>query len=232
MSTLLHRAIRLGGVLAAAASLAACATVERPSTSIVAQQSAMAPAGFLDLCRRAPGECVDEQPLAPRPQLTPALWGELNAANGAVNTHMRPRTDMEVYGEEEHWASASDPQDRGDCEDFALAKRRLLVQGGVPKSALSLAVVFSARTGRHAILVVQTGQGDFVLDSLSAWVRPWRESGYIFLEKQNSDWRTWSVVDDTPMSREIGFERPVTIAQLQRVAGEPATATAALASRP
>lgn len=225
------RNVLVAGLLAA--GLGACATTTPPSTLLAAVRPALAPAGFLDLCRRDPGECRDETPDAPAPRFSPAVWSELVAANDLVNHRMRPRTDMEVYGEEEHWASASDPQDRGDCEDFALAKRRELVRMGYPKSALAMAVVFSARTGRHAVLVASTSEGDYVLDSLSPWVRPWRSAGYMFLERENRDWLTWASVESAPLLDNARSEPRLTIAQLQSVpALRDAAATAAVALAP
>ena len=40
-----------------------------------------------------------------------------------------PRTDMEMWGREEVW---SYPEGIGDCEDYALEKRRQLMALGVP----------------------------------------------------------------------------------------------------
>ena len=109
----------------------------------------------------------------------------LRTANDQVNGMMRPSTDEQTYGVEDYW---NDPAlrygVRGDCEDFALEKRRLLIDRGVPAAALSIAIVRTRRDDEHAVLVVTTKAGDYVLDNLAADVRPWRRSGYTWISRQ------------------------------------------------
>lgn len=55
----------------------------------------------------------------------------------------------------------------GDCEDFALTNRHYLLKAGWPSKALLLATGSTFKQKRrHAILVVRTSEGDWVVDSL------------------------------------------------------------------
>ena len=117
----------------------------------------------------------------------------LRTVNNQVNDMMRPSTDERTYGVEDYW---NDPAlvygVRGDCEDFALEKRRLLIDRGVPAAALSIAIVRTRRDEEHAVLVVTSKAGDYVLDNLAADVKPWRRSGYTWISRQGpGDDLTW-----------------------------------------
>jgi len=111
--------------------------------------------------------------------------GLLRVVNDQVNGKMRATSDIQAYGIADYW---NDPilvrGVRGDCEDFALEKRRLLVEHGVPAGALSIAIVRTRLGEEHAVLVVTTNAGDFVLDNLTYGVRPWRRAGYTWISRQ------------------------------------------------
>ena len=60
-----------------------------------------------------------------------------------------------------------------------------------------MAVVLTPRGERHAVLVLSTDRGDYVLDSLTPWIVPWRQSGYRWLERQVAGARDhWVMVAD------------------------------------
>jgi predicted transglutaminase-like cysteine proteinase len=61
----------------------------------------------------------------------------------------------------------------GDCEDYALTKRRKLIALGWSARALRIAVARTASVEGHAVLVVATSQGDLVLDNCTMAVRGW-----------------------------------------------------------
>src|SRR5690606_7936840 len=89
----------------------------------------------------------------------------LKRVNARVNAAIQPRND----GGADVWnASATS----GDCEDYVLAKRRALIKAGIPASSLRIAYVKTRKGVGHAILVVRTSKGDFVLDNLNKSVRP------------------------------------------------------------
>ena len=109
----------------------------------------------------------------------------LRSVNDQVNGLMRATADAQTYGVADYW---NDPVlvrgVRGDCEDFALEKRRALIERGVPAGSLSIAIVRTRQGEEHAVLVVTTDAGDYVLDNLTFDVRPWRRSGYTWISRQ------------------------------------------------
>ena len=56
----------------------------------------------------------------------------------------------------------------GDCEDYVLLKRRMLMQAGWPREALLITVVRDKKGDGHAVLTVKTNRGEFVLDNQSS----------------------------------------------------------------
>lgn len=122
---------------------------------------------------------------APLPRLTPGLWGKLNQVNAEVNAAVRQVSDAKAWRQEDYWSTPlKDGQAVGDCEDFVLEKRRALIDAGIPAHALNIAVVTTAWGETHAVLLVATHKGEFVLDNLSAWVLPWREAPYRWRQRQ------------------------------------------------
>lgn len=109
----------------------------------------------------------------------------VRSVNDEVNRIMRGATDEEVYHVADYWnAPALVRGVRGDCEDFALEKRRLLIENGIPAAALSIAIVQTRRGEDHAVLIVSAAQGDFVLDNLQYDVRQWRKADYTWISRQ------------------------------------------------
>lgn len=158
-----------------------------------------APAGYADLCLREPVQCPEEKTHAGLiaaayavPEaghgLSPDRWKLLNAVNDAVNRKVRYESDEERFGKPDYWEPAVDA---GDCEDYALAKRQMLWAAGWNPDELSLALVQSRETGPHAVLIANTAQGAYVLDSANGWVLPWSQTDYSWVTAQDADgqWR-------------------------------------------
>lgn len=103
-----------------------------------------------------------------------------HVTNARFNALIRYRTDEVVWGVEERWVRPfSQFRSRvGDCEDYALEKRAALLEAGVPADRLRMAVVWSRSTGVHAVLVVRTAEGDFVLDNAVSEIRRVDGTGY------------------------------------------------------
>jgi predicted transglutaminase-like cysteine proteinase len=140
-----------------------------------------------------------------RQQIQPMTWSPqsrqlVNRINRQVNSAMVGTTDRLAFGREEYWTMPLSQPDRprgrarplADCEDFALEKRQALVSAGIPETALYLAVAANERIGLHAVLMVSTDQGDFVLDNLTDWVLPWSDTQYVWIKRQSTtsmlDW--------------------------------------------
>jgi predicted transglutaminase-like cysteine proteinase len=103
--------------------------------------------------------------------------------NNNVNRSTRQIDDIIQYGKEDHWVL---PSFRGgDCEDMVLLKKKKLIQKGVASESLLIATVLDLNRNSHAVLVLRTQKGDYVLDSLRSGVISWRSTGYTFLKMQN-----------------------------------------------
>jgi predicted transglutaminase-like cysteine proteinase len=153
------------------------------------------PPGFVSFCLRFPGQCATDMKEPKRLALTAALWDRIEEVNREVNQEIRPMDDLQHYGRPEYWNIPTDG--KGDCEDYALAKRKLLIAAGLPARALRLAVVKWNGEG-HAVLTVATDHGDYVLDNLIQIVRSWDNTGYEWIERQDPD-RTWGWVALGPL---------------------------------
>jgi predicted transglutaminase-like cysteine proteinase len=68
---------------------------------------------------------------------------KLQAANDFFNTRLAWRSDREIYGVEDYWATPLEALGRreADCEDFSIAKYITLVALGVPTESLRLVYV-------------------------------------------------------------------------------------------
>lgn len=140
------------------------------------------PIGHYEFCLREPAECRQRTAKRAPVELTRALWETIIAVNNSVNDMIVPRTDMEIWGQEEVW---SFPGDYGDCEDYVLEKRRLLMNAGIPAGDLLITVVRQPDGRGHAVLTVRTSHGDFILDNLEPRVLSWTETEYTYLKRQS-----------------------------------------------
>ncbi|MET0941406.1 MAG: transglutaminase-like cysteine peptidase [Mesorhizobium sp.] len=140
------------------------------------------PIGHFQFCQRAPEECQQKTSGSRPAELTRALWAEMVDINNAINTAVTPRTDMEMWGQEEVW---SYPDGLGDCEDYVLEKRRELMAAGVPAGSLLITVVRQPNGDGHAVLTVRTTEGDYILDNLEPRVLAWQETEYTYLKRQS-----------------------------------------------
>jgi predicted transglutaminase-like cysteine proteinase len=92
----------------------------------------------------------------------------LEAVNSYVNARVRFVDDRIQFGVADRWMPASETlaRGRGDCEDFALAKRAMLRAAGVPDRDLYLVVLKDlTRRADHAVLVVRAAGRFLVLDN-------------------------------------------------------------------
>jgi predicted transglutaminase-like cysteine proteinase len=145
---------------------------------------ALPPVGYVDFCRRNPGDCRRGGRSGTHVAMTGERWAELLKINSYVNTKIAPVSDQDLYGQAEYWAY---PTDAGDCEDFLLLKKRYLESLGFPSGALLITVVLDEKGEGHAILTVSTDEGDFVLDNRRDAILRWSEARYKFLKRQSSD---------------------------------------------
>lgn len=167
---------------AVALTLAASATMAKAQSLMPTAGLSTQPVGHYEFCQTVPQECVKTRYSGPV-QLTRALWATIIDVNNVVNTMITPRTDMELWGVEERWSYPSSSY--GDCEDYALEKRRRLIKAGIPAANLPITVVRQPNGDGHAVLTINTNMGDFVLDNLEPRVLAWTETEYRFLKRQS-----------------------------------------------
>jgi predicted transglutaminase-like cysteine proteinase len=127
--------------------------------------------------------------------LTPTAWRDLTRINRWVNSKIKPLTDMEHWGVVERWSYPDDGY--GDCEDYVLLKRRMLIQAGWPRQALLITVVRDNRGDGHAVLTVKTDKGEFILDNQHEEILLWSETTYRFVKRQSqNDPNIWVSLGD------------------------------------
>jgi predicted transglutaminase-like cysteine proteinase len=155
------------------------------------------PIGWIELCSRQPNECAGGT-TAPRDVvLTHKRLQELVRVNTRVNETVKPLTDLEHWGVAELWSYPDDGY--GDCEDYVLLKRRMLMQSGWPIEALLITVVRDKRGAGHAVLTVKTNKGEFILDNETNEILLWSETGYYFVKRQSqNDPNVWVSLGNPP----------------------------------
>lgn len=141
-----------------------------------------APAGYLDYCRRNPQECQPKKIKAQTVTMSKQRWGELNEINLFANRTVIPVTDQELYKRAEYWTL---PGQYGDCEDYVLLKRKMLIEKGWPESALLITVLRDERQAGHAVLTVATDQGDLILDNRKELISAWSDTPYTYYLRQS-----------------------------------------------
>lgn len=151
------------------------------------------PYGYVRFCEAKPEECRAFGGEDRRFHPSPARLSELDEINRDINRAIQPATDEEIYGMSEYWTL---PSRRGDCEDYALLKRKILMQRGWPASALLLTVVRDEKGDGHAVLTARTAHGDFLLDNKVDDVKLWNTSNYTYVMRQSYlNPRVWVSLD-------------------------------------
>ncbi len=205
MARRFKQALRVASVLALASLATVAASRWRPRantphrwghlnpkarfTSTVGEPT-RAPIGWVEFCNEYRSECATK-PSEPRDVvLTVKAWNDMLRVNNWVNESIKPMTDIEHWGVVEHWSYPDDGY--GDCEDYVLLKRRMLMQAGWPREALLITVVRDKKGDGHAVLTVKTDKGEFILDNQEAEVLLWPETGYRFVKRQSqTDPNVW-----------------------------------------
>jgi predicted transglutaminase-like cysteine proteinase len=180
----------IAGLLVWPTASAAQQRVQERSPFIAVGGVAPPPAGWVEFCVEYDPECKTN-PLMPRDVvLSTRTWKDLERINHFVNAHVTPMTDMDHWGVVERWNYPDDGY--GDCEDYALQKRKMLMQAGWPRQALLMTVVRDRNGDGHAVLTVKTDKGEFILDNEIDEILPWADTGYHFVKRQSqSDPNVW-----------------------------------------
>jgi len=118
-------------------------------------------------------------------------FDKLVAANDLINA-VPYRTDQEVYGVSDYWATPVEmlAAGGGDCEDHALAKLAVLKQAGVAADKLRLVVGIDTTDGKaHAMAVVELDGTAYALDGRTNRVVAWDSAALSFRPLYAADFR-------------------------------------------
>ncbi len=181
-------------ILGATLAIASFATAAHASSRMLTTGSTSQPIGHALFCQQFAAECKVRSANDAPPSLTKKRWADLVEVNTYANRTIQPVTDQDYYGVEEHWTY---PRTFGDCEDYALLKRYMLMQRGWPVSSLLITVVRQPNGDGHAVLTVRTDRGDFILDNMEAKIERWDHTPYKFLKRQSvTHSGAWSSIRD------------------------------------
>lgn len=142
------------------------------------------PVGHYYFCKAHPFDCKKTISRTGTMPLSEMAWHMIEDVNAAVNARIIQVTDEDYYGKIELWTY---PRSAGDCEDFALLKKRELKARGFEEADLLITVVKKRDGSGHAVLTVHTLEGDFVLDNLNNQVKRWWQTPYRFEKRQSSE---------------------------------------------
>ena len=154
--------------MAALALVSVAATASAASETVafaVTGAETSIPYGWVAFCERYQDECA------------------ITRINLSVNKAIAPVSDNDQWGVVDQWDYPT--AGKGDCEDYALLKRRMLMEAGFPREALLLTVVKDKNGEGHSILTIKTNRGDYVLDNLSNEIKLWAAAPYRFVKRQS-----------------------------------------------
>ncbi len=118
----------------------------------------------LDECRESPPARIE---------YTSEVSGLLQRVNRDVNRSIQP-----VEERSDVWSLEPEA---GDCDDYVMTKRSRLIKAGIPLGALRVAVVLTPSGAGHAVLIVNTSDGDLVLDNIRKTIVRREEAAYHIL---------------------------------------------------
>lgn len=93
---------------------------------------------------------------------------QLEKVNQFVNASIEYTSDFALHGQADKWTAplATLKLGRGDCEDYAILKHRVLTEAGVPSKDLKIVLVRDTAVRiDHAVLAARTGDQWFILDN-------------------------------------------------------------------
>lgn len=201
-----------GAALAAALTVCGAAPVAAQngpgipvaSAPATAAGEARAPYAWVDFCKRMPSECRVDTREAERIELNAKSWKTILGVNAKVNREIEPVTDEEHWGVVDHWDIPTDG--KGDCEDYVLLKRKRLAEAGLPRRAMLVTVVIDEENAGHAVLMIRTDKGDFILDNKRNAILPWSQTGYVYVKRESQYQTGWT---------SLGSQQAPTVASVQ-----------------
>lgn len=164
-----------------------------PTTSLPSIGPVVTPQLIKDFARREPEfiSLAARQTSQPKLLYSTELLKTLTEVNNQVNASVTWTSDEDVWGEEDNWDFPCQYHNHlfDDCDSFALLKLKLLLEKGLPSTPFMFVTGYDELGEGHAILVVSTTAGDFVLDNRFAAVMSVPaliKRGYNFLWRSGS----------------------------------------------
>lgn len=142
------------------------------------------PWGFYGFCREYPVECAPTEQAVVSASLIP----ELDRVNRETNAEIRYRPENDRAGFDKWTLSPEE----GDCDDYTVTKRQKLIELGVSRGAMRMALVLRIDGISHIFLVVSTTSGDFVLDNMSPDIYSLEQAKVLKISMQDhADPKVW-----------------------------------------
>jgi predicted transglutaminase-like cysteine proteinase len=119
---------------------------------------------------------------------------ELNDAFREVKKSFIYTSDEAQYQKREHWAimtKRTDGHYYGDCEDFALTCRSILLKKGWSKSNLRLALCWDENGAYHCVCVATVDDTDYIIDNRARHISKFKDSNYKWDRIQDADSSHW-----------------------------------------
>jgi predicted transglutaminase-like cysteine proteinase len=149
----------------------------------------LAPVGWVEFAERNPDQAELSIGIV---QDSDDVMNLLCDVNDDVNEKISPKLDAP----EQDW-NIWPRSGYGDCTDYTVTKRAELMSKGLPSSSLLIAEVVTPEEEPHAILVVRTVGGDYVLDNRDPMIYLWNEVGYWYVKMQTPENPNfWKSVDE------------------------------------
>ena len=190
-----YRRILAGWAIALAGALAPQGASANELLFVSTGDATRPPIGWVEFCAERPLECKASTSAPRDVVLSNKAWADLTRINKWVNDNVTPMTDLEHWGVVEKWSYPDDGY--GDCEDYVLLKRRMLMEAGWPREALLITVVREKNGNGHAVLTVKTDKGEFILDNQEARILLWSETSYRYVKRQSqNDPNRWVALGD------------------------------------
>jgi predicted transglutaminase-like cysteine proteinase len=164
--------------------------VPSPLSPIAQSHVAKPTLAWTRFCEEKSAECAVDISEPAMIELTAEAWQTLVRINQQVNHSIEARTDQDHWGSEDRWDFAEDGY--GDCEDYQLVKRKRLVEAGFPRRAMRMTVVIDEEGLGHAVMMVRTNRGDFILDNKRDAVLPWQQTGYTYIKREGDAGTAWT----------------------------------------
>ncbi len=152
---------------------------------IVERSTTASPLGFQIFCLQNPKECRANS--SKKVAYSTSLMRVASKINRKVNRSIRPRNDRGI----DKWSLNVRV---GDCEDYVISKRSLLIRAGVPSGSLRIATAVTRRGVGHAVLIIRTNKGDFALDNRTNTIKLWNKTGLRMIAMSGSNPKRWKKI--------------------------------------